>query len=103
MENVLLGVRLQLAKLHVYVFDIILTILVLPGFTVTCPGDPGHGSRFIKNTAVNKVVSCLTVVVCTCILYYRCVLQQKILNSLLEYRKTQEEKFVNLHSVVLLM
>ena len=26
------------------------------GFTVTCPGNPGHGSRFIENTAAEKVV-----------------------------------------------
>ena len=27
------------------------------GIEVTCPGNPGHGSRFIENTAVEKVVS----------------------------------------------
>ena len=26
------------------------------GFQITCPGNPGHGSRFIENTAVEKVV-----------------------------------------------
>ena len=31
--------------------------IVLIGFTITCPGNPGHGSRFIKNTAAEKVVS----------------------------------------------
>ena len=26
------------------------------GLTIHCPGNPGHGSRFIENTAVEKVV-----------------------------------------------
>lgn len=27
------------------------------GLQVTCTGNPGHGSRFIENTAVEKLVS----------------------------------------------
>lgn len=30
---------------------------VLPGITVHCPGSPGHGSRFVENTAAEKLVS----------------------------------------------
>lgn len=28
-----------------------------PGITVHCPGSPGHGSRFVENTAAEKLVS----------------------------------------------
>lgn len=27
------------------------------GITVHCPGSPGHGSRFVENTAAEKLVS----------------------------------------------
>ena len=55
MENDLLGVRLCNLLFH----SVLLLRYVLLGFTVTCPGNPGHGSRFIKNTAVDKVVGCV--------------------------------------------
>ena len=32
------------------------SLLCLSGIHVTCTGNPGHGSRFIENTAVEKVV-----------------------------------------------
>ena len=32
-------------------------IVLCIGIEVTCLGNPGHGSRFIENTAVEKVVS----------------------------------------------
>lgn len=41
-------------------------------FTVTCTGNPGHGSRFIENTAVEKV--------------------HKIMTSALSYREAQQQK-----------
>lgn len=27
------------------------------GITIHCPGSPGHGSRFVENTAAEKLVS----------------------------------------------
>ena len=32
---------------------------LFPGVQVRCPGNPGHGSRFIENNAGEKVVSSL--------------------------------------------
>lgn len=31
----------------------------VPGMDVICPGSPGHGSKFIKNTAGEKLVKSL--------------------------------------------
>lgn len=59
MENVLLGVSYDL--LHNFC-TVIKCSLPTSGFTITCPGNPGHGSRFIENTAVEKVVSGLACV-----------------------------------------
>ena len=53
MENVLLGVRLVPVIL---INGQLIIMLILEGFTITCPGNPGHGSRTIANTAVEKVV-----------------------------------------------
>lgn len=30
---------------------------LFPGITIHCPGSPGHGSRFVENTAAEKLVS----------------------------------------------
>ena len=31
--------------------------IVFAGIHVSCPGNPGHGSRFIENNAAEKLVS----------------------------------------------
>ncbi len=35
------------------------------GLKITCRGNPGHGSRFIENTAVEKVVKYFMRLFCT--------------------------------------
>lgn len=40
------------------------------GVTVRCPGSPGHGSRFVENTAAEKLVSAVCVCVFVCPLYF---------------------------------
>ena len=41
-------------------------VVVVSGMQITCTGNPGHGSRFIENTAVEKVVSMATMyLMCT--------------------------------------
>jgi len=35
---------------------------IFPGITVHCPGSPGHGSRFVENTAAEKLVSVISLV-----------------------------------------
>lgn len=34
---------------------------LLSGITVHCPGSPGHGSRFVENTAAEKLVLICTI------------------------------------------
>lgn len=49
-----------------------LYILFYPGVLVKCPGQPGHGSQFLPNTAGEKL--------------------QKVINAFLKYRTEQELK-----------
>ena len=42
---------------------------------VTCQGDPGHGSRFIENTAAQKI--------------------QKVVNTFLAFRDSEEKRSVS--------
>lgn len=41
---------------------------LLSGITVHCPGSPGHGSRFVENTAAEKLV-----LICTMLLVNKAV------------------------------
>ena len=41
----------------IYIYIYIYIYSYISGFEITCSGNPGHGSRFIENTAVEKVVS----------------------------------------------
>lgn len=50
-------------------------------FTIRCPGNPGHGSRFIEGTAAEKV--------------------QRILSKLMEFRESQKRKLETGHNLSL--
>jgi hypothetical protein len=56
------------------------------GFKVTCTGNPGHGSRFIKATAVEKLVFLLPYVLC-CFIF-----QLRLIETLMKIRDENEAK-----------
>lgn len=51
---------------------LLLLLMILPGINVKIPGQPGHGSQFVPNTAGEKL--------------------RKVINSFLSYRDEQEQK-----------
>lgn len=57
---------------------------------MTCTGDPGHGSRFIENTAVEKLVSLTSPWLCGD--YLTLYWQEKVLRSALAHREEQKTK-----------
>ncbi len=59
------GVSITYASSHIYSVCVCVCVCVCfnkhvlcpAGITVRCPGSPGHGSRFVENTAAEKLVS----------------------------------------------